>query len=128
MTLTLQQVFENGVRGVYKQGAAAYDIGRAECRYRITEGKVKKKCALGWSIPDKLYRPGMEGQGAHALVRFYPDVAALLPSEVDTLAAFQNCHDTAATKKFFMEDFLYKAWEFGETRGLTWPEDVPVPD
>jgi hypothetical protein len=54
---TKQQVFDQVVKHLLKQGKRAYQEGKG-CRYRTDDGL---KCAVGCLLPDAAYTPDMEG-------------------------------------------------------------------
>lgn len=67
MTLTNQQVFDNALSQVRKQGyMRSYNHAMQCCAYRGANGF---KCAVGASIPDSLYAPGIENQTAGRLLQ-----------------------------------------------------------
>jgi len=75
--LTLFEICKNGLEGLKKQGKrAGYyspDVGGDgfRCLYR---GPEDTKCFIGFSIPDELYTPIMEGQSAMRLSNAYPQL------------------------------------------------------
>jgi len=127
--LTLQQMFDNAVRGLYTQGEMAYDGQKQCCVYRLKtrDGKVLR-CGLGQSIPDDLYSDTMEGRGPIALRHDFPTIKALFHYDDEALIQLQACHDNNLQGPSFLEGFLGAAWGFAEDYHLTWPEDVPRPD
>lgn len=61
MKLTNQEVFNNAYIGLMKQqrkSAGRDRNGTSRCQYR---GHGNTKCAIGFSIPDELYVPSLEG-------------------------------------------------------------------
>jgi hypothetical protein len=128
--LTLQQMFDNAVRGIYAQGERACDDGISCCMYRLELPTKVLKCAIGQSIPDSLYVAEMEGMGPLGLREAFPTIKALFPDDVGTVGALgelQACHDEQDPSSF-MEGFLSDAWVFAREHKLTWPGDVPRPD
>ena len=61
MALTPQQLYDNALNQIRKQGTASHDDDG--CLYRGPNGTM---CAVGASIPDDLYFPGME----HVEIRY----------------------------------------------------------
>jgi len=59
------------------------------CAYRMEDGR---KCAVGMFIPDKDYRPAMEGMSASAIVNDY-ELYDKMPFEGEDLNMFQEVHD-----------------------------------
>jgi hypothetical protein len=145
--LTLQQVFDNAVRGICEQGGPAYDAPTMTCNYRMPmpDGSMRK-CGIGQSIPDDVYSEDIEGIGIANLITDgndfgeYRDVEHLFRSDLNVadLDLIQTIHDAAARKDSykpghpsyapFMEEFLAESWAFARRHSLTWPSDVPQPD
>ena len=128
--ITLQQMFDNAVRGIYAQGERAYGTQVESCFYRLEQNGKVLKCAIGHSIPDSLYVAEMEGKGPLGLREDFPTIKALFPDDVGTVGALgelQACHDEQDPSSF-MEGFLSDAWVFAREHKLTWPGDVPRPD
>lgn len=91
MTLTNQQVFDNALNQVRTQGyMRSYNHAMQCCTYRGDHGR---KCAVGASIPDNLYDPGIENRAAFALLLSWPyrDLFRHVNSEL--LSELQRLHD-----------------------------------
>jgi len=143
-SLTLQDVFDAGVRGIVAQGTYAHD--GVTCAYRTAKyaedgSFFEVRCAIGHSIPDDVYEPGeLEGHGIYVLLTAdddrYVAIKALFDGlNAETLSAFQSCHDGPGQEAFaegdgpeqFMPEFLRRAREFAARNDLAWPSDVPRP-
>lgn len=145
-SLTLQDVFDAGVRGIFAQGTYAHD-GQT-CAYRVAryveidgiEGLSDLRCAIGHSIPNAVYSGELEGRGIYVMLTYdddrYMGIRALFGHlDVNVLSSFQACHDRPAQSTFmdsressdFMAEFLRDALEYSVQNGLVWPSDVPRP-
>ena len=100
-----QKTFNIVVRHLRKQGKQAIvkdGVGN-NCRYRTPEGL---KCAAGCLIPDKKYRPSMEGEAcfseriANVLIKHNHDPAFV--------AQLQGIHDNTPVDKW-EKDFVQVA-------------------
>lgn len=138
-TLTLQEVFDNAVRGVYAQGEKSWDDDTDRCVYRGVSPATGKtlKCGIGFSIPDDLYDEKMEGGGIGELCEPGETLADLFPvDQIRALTDIQLCHDDPVMRDryalhgrdTFIEGFLGRAWAVCVKRELSWPDDVPMPD
>lgn len=118
--LTLQQVFDNALRGVRAQGALSRDEWRS-CRYRMEEGGKQLRCGIGYSIPDELYNLDFEGKTVMSLLSWSASIESLLPTAKAVLADIQNAHDTAID----LSDFEIAMRDVADVYGLTWaPADA----
>lgn len=124
-----QQFFTTGVLGIIAQGGPAWT--GEYCRYR---GPNNTKCAVGHSIPDKLYTPDME----HRVPSFKPSgfvedatIAKAIGCETEEDATFardfQKVHDLLAwssrcnKNQNFISAFIKDAREFAWRHGLVMP-------
>ena len=83
----LQNDFDTVLSAIVKQGKPSKDIGR--CLYRGPRGL---KCAIGWLIPDDLYKPEMDtGISFHK-------VLDIIGRDGDNLLylSIRVCHDNAS--------------------------------
>jgi len=89
----LQEVFDTAVAGLASQDFKPSVNKYGSCRYR---GRGGRRCAIGWCIPDKLYKRGMEGKIVDGIVEYSKGIKRLF-SKIDPakLAALQFCHDVA---------------------------------
>lgn len=87
--MTNQTAFNRVVRHLRKQGEKSIaNINHVDkCRYRGPRGL---KCAIGCLIPDKEYRPSLEGLVASAIVNRCPTIKNL---DVKLLDGLQFIHD-----------------------------------
>lgn len=92
--LTPQQVFDNALFGIRKQGYVRSALPDGQCRLRDDSGR---SCAIGKSIPDALYTPEMEIAIATAMDQPCPEFEQLLKlfadCEVNLLQLLQKAHD-----------------------------------
>jgi len=117
-----QEVFDYSVSKVIEQGVKALGM-KNQCAYR---GENGTKCAFGHLIPDALYKRGMEGINATALLVDAPiyrvnNARGLLPSlkgHVDLLHALQTAHDNISATDF-VPNFRRRAEAVAATHGLT---------
>jgi hypothetical protein len=115
--MNLQQIFDNGVRGVLAQGCASAVGG--QCRYRRTMNTFDDvRCALGHSIPDAKYERSLETAGLDWIAKQMGWEA-----DFDDLRAFQKCHDEASSAEQvgsepFLEGFVRRAWGFAKLHNL----------
>ncbi len=89
--LTNQQYFDNALLGVRAQG---YEPSTQEgnCRYRGDEGR---KCGAGFSIPDSVYDPDMEGKRIDDVICEWEKVRVLLDYVNQILVRrVQGIHDS----------------------------------
>lgn len=118
--LTLQQVFDNALRGVRAQGALSRDAW-SSCRYRMEEGGKQLRCGIGHSIPDELYNPDLEGKTAQTLLEWSASIESLLPPSKAVLMDIQHAHDKAKD----LSDFEIAMHDVADKYGLTWtPADT----
>lgn len=118
--LTLQQVFDNALRGVRAQGALSRDEWFS-CRYRMEEGGKQLRCGIGHSIPDELYNLDFEGKAVRALLDWSASIESLFPTAKAVLARIQYAHDRAGD----LSDFETAMHDIANAYGLTWtPADV----
>jgi hypothetical protein len=91
--LTLQAMFNKVWRHfVVKKGKPSYDVeGGKGCMYRGPDGAM---CAIGLCIPDKVYKPDMEGENVFGISK-RPGIEALFGHiDLKDLAGLQDCHDS----------------------------------
>jgi len=62
--MTRQEMLDIAVAGVIGQGWLSMDTN-GFCAYRGDDGR---RCAIGWLIPDQVYRPGLEGEAVDVLI------------------------------------------------------------
>lgn len=120
--LTLQQVFDNALRGVRAQGALSRDEYRS-CRYRMEEGGKQLRCGIGYSIPDELYNPDFEGKTMLTLFDWSSSIESLLPTERHVVAAIQHAHDDSKD----LSDFEIAMHDVADKYDLTWTPADAVP-
>lgn len=100
-----QEVFDKVLNHLLKQGRKSVDSD-GRCLYRAPNGD---KCAIGCLIPDELYTPELEGNGANmpiiedVLHKIYPDVT---DEDVLFLLDLQDLHDTGMISCSF-RDHIY---------------------
>jgi len=63
-----QEIFDTVVRHLFMQGRPAREYELAMCCYRLLDGDVVLKCAVGCLIPDEDYRVEMESKVVAALL------------------------------------------------------------
>jgi hypothetical protein len=110
------EILDKTIAHFRQQGTYAFQGGN--CKYRTSKGH---KCAVGAWIPDKLYRPEMEGVNVYTVARYNLtsfEIAgqtavqtALAASgisgpELPFMKTLQELHDTAAYDKLPFDEFL----------------------
>ena len=108
-----QAIFDKAAVHLLKQGRKSFKEGQSRCAYRGEGGNC---CAIGALIPDELYHPLMDGEGAEVkqstdvryLLNKFPEVAAILkPDDMeyisgrDFLIELQAIHDSWQPKDWF---------------------------
>lgn len=79
------------------------------CLYRGEEGKC---CAIGVCIPDKVYKPDMEGYDIEKVVEKFPEVKEYLPEvSLDKLREIQRAHDVLSQVGWNTNSFLLRVRE-----------------
>ena len=92
MTLTNQQVFDNALNQMRKQNyMRSYNPDLQACVYR---GKNGLKCAIGASIPDSLYDPGIEDRTVSELLWSPPFAELFHLVDLCLLQDLQHLHDS----------------------------------
>lgn len=93
--LTHQQLFDNAYIGVLKQGGPSVS-STGKCYYR----HLDRKCGVGHSLPDELYRPEFDTGAETAilgLIKEYPEVRNHFQYiDLDFLIELQGVHDDSA--------------------------------
>lgn len=91
--LTAQQVVDNALNGLRKQGGASMNNLTDKCAYR---GHDNRKCGIGFSIPDELYERSFDSEGEaistllfrhKTLEKLFQDIPCQFLDHV------QGCHD-----------------------------------
>lgn len=121
--LTLQEMFDKAVRGLYRQGwAQAMDDNT--CVYEAADGK---RCAWG-HVDTGLAHPDNKGGSVYNLEYTRRGIAASLPAILgglrfagDLQAAHDNGGDPLDPARMIM-----RLKSVAERYGLTWPSDVPT--
>lgn len=121
-----QQIFEKVCDGLHSQGWRRSER-ETQCMYRGPEGR---RCAVGWLIPDDIYKTAMEGSLAH-LIEYSQSgtdtahLASVLTEHRAFLKRLQELHDQEhlptmlrGNPRTMMESF--KALALGHK--LTWHE------
>ena len=95
-----QEFFDKATSGFLKQGVLSVDK-TGECVYRCDDGR---RCAVGFVVPDELYRFEFEGHAIETLIAEREDVEAFF-SKVTALFAveIQRCHDSIDISRDPME-------------------------
>ena len=112
--MTHQEIFDFVWTKLYEQGQPSR--GNFGCRYRITEGL---KCAVGYLIPDDLYKEDMEGHAVSTISENYS-----LPREIfnkdneEFLNDLQGAHDFAGTVNF-LEHLAFQMRNIAVRRNLS---------
>jgi hypothetical protein len=92
--MTLQKAFNRIWRHfVTKKGPRSYNGRKNGCMYRGPDGA---KCAIGLLIPERLYKPEMEGDNVLADEVWEAARKAVPGVRRRTLKSLQECHDRAA--------------------------------
>ena len=87
--MNTQEAFEYSVRHLASQGGPSY--GYENCLYRSrTPGK---KCAIGWLIPDGLYKAEFEVMTLHSLMETLSDSKIFEGLDFKFLKDLQLAHD-----------------------------------
>jgi hypothetical protein len=105
--MTKQEMFDTVARHLLTQNERSEEIRKSTvdgtlipfCSYR---GMGGLKCAIGVLIPDEIYRPEMENNGAYSLLEQFPELAAYIPDE-DLAHALQYVHDKYQVSDWKME-------------------------
>jgi hypothetical protein len=101
--LTRQQLFDNAWNWfVVEKKERSYNKYTRTCLYRGPNGT---KCAIGVSIPDNKYDPGMENRGIRGIMSNYePNLGRVFDkNDLDFLAELQQVHDNLANSYHISE-------------------------
>jgi hypothetical protein len=118
LPVTAQEVFDQSVGGVIRQGRQSVDMtGEASvrCLYRDSQGGA---CALGQCIPDSMYDKGMEDNDAQGVVDggYMPES---LERHLPLLLELQNAHDTNRSNEW-LDNFKSATKDIAHEFGLDW--------
>ena len=121
LPVTAQEVFDQAVGGVIRQGRQAGEkdpAGFIRCLYRDPEGGA---CALGQCIPDSMYDKGMERHSAVELNAKGWAPKSLQP-HIDLLMQLQDAHDSEHRTHpgQWLRGFRVRAMEVAHEFGLYW--------
>jgi hypothetical protein len=95
---TAKEVVDYVVQKINEQGDLCYDALLGVCMYR---GPHARRCAAGWLIDDKDYKPEFEGRPVTD-----PTVAKCIPRKhLNLVSGLQEIHDLSIRRglKFFNE-------------------------
>ena len=87
--MTAQEIFDTAAVGLLKQGKKSISAERAQCQYR---GDGGTKFSVGFTIPDEVYVPEMEGETITELAAKYAD-CEWMKGHVGLLEQLQAIHD-----------------------------------
>lgn len=110
-----QKAFNKAYRGLASQGfersTAPTDGNHDQCLYR---GPGGRKCAAGWLIPDRKYKPEMEASG---IVTYVLDEGLYDFDGLDGrfLLTLQRAHDNGLSPRSMKQRLAEFATEFGLT-------------
>ena len=94
-----QEFFDKTMEHLRKQGVPS--ARGASCLYRGPEGT---RCAIGFHIPDELYKPEMEGKGVGNLLGHHPELRPLFKGVSEELMEeLQLLHDNDLGTSYFEE-------------------------
>jgi hypothetical protein len=101
-----QQAFDNALFGIRNQGyRQSITSDESSCAYR---GNNDLKCGVGHSIPDELYKKGMEGKAFNNLLSEHPEIQDLFQNvDWQLLSKIQWAHDKYLESGF--ENWQYEA-------------------
>jgi hypothetical protein len=108
----LQEAFNKSWLGMKSQHWEKSASGGA-CKYRHPDGK--RRCAVGWLMPDKNYSETLEGSGVDAEIM---EACGFDSSDLELkrmLEDLQNAHDCEFTPTSRQERFRYVAEQYGLT-------------
>ena len=92
-----QEFFDKTLAHLKQQGVRSAQTAR--CLYRGPNGT---KCAIGFHIPDELYKPEMEGKGVGNLLGHYPELRPLFKGVSEGLMVeFQVLHGNDLGTSYF---------------------------
>ena len=92
-----QEFFDKTLAHLKQQGVRS--AGGAKCLYRGPNGT---SCAIGFHIPDELYKSEMEGKGVGNLLGHYPELRPLFKGVSDGLMIeLQSLHDNGLGTSYF---------------------------
>ena len=92
-----QEFFDKTLAHLKQQGVRS--AGVARCLYRGPNGT---SCAIGFHIPDELYKPEMEGKGVVNLPVHHPELRPLFKGVSDGLMVeLQLLHDNDLGTPYF---------------------------
>lgn len=93
-SLTRQQMFDKSAIGMLtqmRQSRAGTDIETMEVDQCLYRGPNGLKCAIGFLIPDAIYKPAME-VGLDELLMTFPEIAPYIP-DIQLASALMGIHD-----------------------------------
>ena len=94
-----QEFFDRTLAHLKQQGVRSAE--GAKCLYR---GPYRTKCAIGFHIPDELYKPEMEGRSVGNILARHPELKPLFEGVSDGLMVeFQGLHDNDLGTSYFEE-------------------------
>lgn len=92
-----QEFFDKTLAHLKQQGVRS--AGGARCLYRGPNGT---SCAIGFHIPDELYKPEMEGKAVGNLLVYHPELRPLFKGVSDGLMIeLQRLHDSDLGTPYF---------------------------
>jgi len=125
-----QEIFTQVVKHLFKQGYKSEgqtthnpDADGMGCLYRAKDGG---RCAVGYFIPDDVYREFMEGKSVSSLWDTWQDeLPAWMGDNIELLTDLQNVHDTTEVqydgKLFVMDDLRRGLLRVMGKYQLEWP-------
>ena len=94
-----QEFFDKTLAHLKQQGVCS--ARGTSCLYRGPNGT---SCAIGFHIPDELYKPEMEGKSVGNLLGHYPELRPLFKGVSDVLMVeLQSLHDNGLGTSYFEE-------------------------
>jgi hypothetical protein len=118
LPVTAQEVFDQSVGGVIRQGRQSMETPKGEsvrCLYRDPQGGA---CALGQCIPDSMYDRGMEDNDAQGVVDGgYMPIS--LERHLPLLNELQSAHDGGPGNDW-LDYFKLAAKDIAHEFGLDW--------
>lgn len=95
---THQELFDNALRGVRRQGYKTSEDIKGTCAYRDHTGT--RACGIGWSMPDELYGEHMDNgtfpSGVEAVLGRNHALHAVFPTDIGSMrlmVRLQQAHD-----------------------------------
>ncbi|AGS81170.1 hypothetical protein [Caulobacter phage Cr30] len=87
--MTPQEIFDKSAAHLFTQDVQS--VGPSCCSYR---GPNNTSCAVGFFIPDEVYRNDMEGKDVYGLLDTYADIfPKFIIENIKLFAALQLVHD-----------------------------------